>query len=75
MHTAIRYVYRDPPIVLIIVLRMLYYCISAMLQCFDITCMYVAMMVFIEIDFTIKADDDCMETKQENTGPCWLLSG
>ena len=51
------------------------YCISAMLQCFDVTCMYIAMVMFVETNFKIKADHDRMKSKQEITRPCWLLSG
>ena len=49
------------------------YCVSAMLQCFDVT--YIAMVMFVETNFKIKADHDRMESKQEITRPCWLLSG
>ena len=51
------------------------YCVSAMLQCFDVTCMYIAMVMFVETNFKIKADHDRMKSKQEITRPCWLLSG
>ena len=35
--------------------------------------MYVAIVVFVEIDFKINADDGCMESKQEITGQAGFL--